>query len=115
MAGEKSVNGSDRRVFERFDVSFPARFIDSRQNQEGKAEACDVSAKGIGLLFNQEVKPSSSLEIWLDLPDKGGPLYTRGRVVWAVQVKPQIWRTGVSLERAELMGMSRIFRGTSIE
>ena len=110
MAGEKSVNGSDRRVFERFEVSFPARFIDSRQNQEGNAEACDVCAKGIGLLLHQEVKPSAALEIWLDLPDKGSPLYARGRVVWATQVKPQVWRTGVCLERAELMGFSRIFR-----
>lgn len=114
MAGEKVVNGSDRRVFERFEVDFPARFIDARQNQEGKAQASDVCAKGMCLLLHQEVKPSSALEIWLDLPDKGSPLYTRGRVVWTVQVKPQVWRAGVSLERAELMGLSRIFRKPTI-
>ena len=111
MAGERMDDFSDRRVFERFNVNFPTRFIDLRQNQEGQAEACDVSAKGIGLLMRQEVKPSTSLEIWLDLPDKGGPLYTRGKVVWASQIEPQLWRTGVSLEKAELMGLARIFRG----
>lgn len=101
---------SDKRVFERFNVKLPARFIDSRENIEGKAESFNISAKGIGLLLNQELKPASSLEIWLDLPDKGEPLYTRGRVVWANEIEPNLWRSGVNLERAELMGLSRIFR-----
>jgi len=110
MASEKSINGSDRRVFERFNVDFPARFIDLRQNQEGRAKACDVSAKGIGFLFHQELKPTAALEMWLDLPDQGAPLYTRGRVAWTTQIEPTVWRTGVNLEKAELMGLSRIFR-----
>jgi hypothetical protein len=114
MAGESAINGSDRRVFERFEVNLPARFIDLRQNQEGQAKAYDVSAKGIGFLFHQEVKPLTALEIWLDLPDKGSPLYTRGRVVWTMQVEPQLWRAGISLEKAELMGLSRIFRRPTI-
>lgn len=101
---------SDKRVFERFTVNFPARFIDLRENKEGRAETCDVSAKGVGFLLNEELKPAASLEIWLDLPDKGEPLYTRGRVVWTTQIEPQLWRTGVNLERAELMGLARIFR-----
>ena len=110
MAGEDMDNYSDRRVFERFNVNFQVRFIDLRENQEGQAEACDVSAKGLRLQMRQEVKPATSLEIWLDLPDDGGPFYTRGRVVWANQIQPQLWRAGISLEKAELMGMARIFR-----
>jgi hypothetical protein len=112
MAGENMDSDNDRRVFERFNVNFQARYIDLRENQEGQAEARDVSAKGLCLQMRQEVKPATSLEIWLELPDDGGPFYTRGKVVWASQVKPQLWRTGVSLEKAELMGMARIFRRT---
>jgi len=112
MAGENMDSVNDRRVFERFNVNFPARFIDLRQNQEGQAEACDISAKGIGLLVRQEVKPTTTLEIWLNLPDKGDPFYTRGRVVWASQIEPQVWRTGINLDKAELMGLARIFRSS---
>lgn len=110
MTGENMDNYSDRRVFERFNVSLPVKFIDLRENQEGCAETCDVSAKGLCLELYHEVKPSSSMELWLEIPDHGSPFYTRGRVVWATQVKPNLWHTGINLEKAELMGLARIFR-----
>ncbi|MCK9603388.1 MAG: PilZ domain-containing protein [Candidatus Omnitrophica bacterium] len=115
MAGDRLNGDSDRRIFERFNVRLPTRFIDSRENVEGQAETYNVSAKGLGLLLDQEIKPNMPLELWLDLPDKGTPLYTRGRVIWTTQIEPRLWQTGVSLEKAELMGISRIFREPAAE
>jgi len=100
----------DRRVFQRFAVGLPARFIDVNKGTEGVARTQDVSAKGVGVITNVELKPHTTLEIWLDLP-KGDPIYTRGEVVWAKQEEDKRYRAGINLEKADLMGLSRILRG----
>lgn len=100
----------DRRVFERFQVTLPARFIDLRKNLEGTAYTQDVSAKGLNIVAMDEMMPFSPVEVWLDIPDKGEPLYTRGEVVWSHRTDAGNWRIGINLERADLMGMSRILR-----
>ena len=100
----------DRRIFARFPVNYPLKFIDLRANKEGEAKTQDISAKGIGLVTNEEFNPHTPLELWLDIPDRGEPLYTRGEVVWSKMLEPNKYRVGVELEKADLMGMSRIFR-----
>ncbi|MCX5707237.1 MAG: PilZ domain-containing protein [Candidatus Omnitrophica bacterium] len=53
----------DRRIFERFAINMPARFLDLDSGREGLAQTQDISAKGIGLVTNEEVKPNSNLDI----------------------------------------------------
>lgn len=112
--GENMANGKfeDRRVFERFNVDMPVRFINLNSNREGTAKAVDVSAKGIGLALNEEVPVNSSMELWLDVPDSGEPLYTRGEVVWSKCDAINACRVGINLERADLMGLSRVLRAS---
>lgn len=100
----------DRRIFERFQTKFPLRFIDLKENREGSAQMQDVSAKGLGFTVRDELKLRTPLEMWLQIPDKGEPLYTRGFVAWSKMVAPNEYRIGVNLERADLMGMSRALR-----
>jgi hypothetical protein len=102
---------NDRRIFERFQVDFPASFLDVNDGSEGSAQVTDVSAKGIGITVtgNKEISPRSSLEMWLRIPDKGEPLYTRGQVVWS-RVENGEYKSGVNLEKADLMGLSRVLR-----
>ncbi|TBR15082.1 PilZ domain-containing protein [bacterium] len=100
----------DQRIFARFPARLPLRFLDADANMEGGAETYDVSAKGLGLVTNEQLKPHTSLEMWLHIPDKGEPLYTRGQVVWSTMVEPNRYQTGVNLERADLMGLSRVLR-----
>ena len=101
----------DKRIFERFKVQLPLRFIDLNEQKEGKAVTEDISAKGVGFVTAQAIKPGASLEMWLQVPDKGEPLYMRGGVAWS---KPQSaasgYRTGINLERANLMGLSRALK-----
>jgi hypothetical protein len=105
--GEKM---DDRRIFARFNADFPLRFIDLNQNREGAAQVADISAKGVGFLVNEEIKSRTPLEMWLQIPDRGEPLYTRGEVVWSKRLEPNKYRIGVSLEKADFMGMSRVLR-----
>jgi len=106
--GDKEMN--DRRIFERFSTRFPARFLSRDSASEGQAQTLDISAKGMGLETAQELKLRSDVEIWLDLPDKGGPLYARGQVVWSRQQGLNNFHSGVELEKADLMGISRALR-----
>ncbi len=100
----------DRRVFARFGVEFPLRFIDLRENTEGIAQVQDVSAKGVGFLVRQNLRTHTPLEMWLEIPDKKDALYARGEVVWSKEVEPNQYHVGVNLERADLMGLSRVLR-----
>ena len=109
------MNGSDyeyrdRRVFERFAAKMSLRFLNLNTGKEGFAHTSDFSAKGLGLVTSHNVTPRSLLEIWVDIPDKGEPLYTRGEVVWAKCLAPEQYRMGVNLEKADLMGLSRVLR-----
>lgn len=100
----------DRRIFARFAAKFPLRFLDLYANSEGDAQTFDISAKGIGLVASKELRPHTALEVWLFIPDKGEPLYTRGEVVWSKRLEPDKYKVGVELERADFMGMSRVLR-----
>lgn len=110
MGEAKFNNSKDHRIFERFKAGFPVRFIDLKRNKEGQAKVRDVSAKGLGIVVNDELSPHTPLEIWLDIPDRGEPLYTRGEVVWSKLTEPGQWCAGIDLEKADLMGMARALR-----
>jgi len=102
----------DKRIFARFPVKMAMRFLDLLSNREGQAQSTDISAKGIGFVVSAELKPLTPLELWLKIPDKGDPLYTRGEVVWSEMISPSQYRIGINLERADLMGISRVLRAT---
>ena len=100
----------DRRIFARFPTEFPLRFLDLNRGRDGQAQTQDISAKGIGCREREELSPHTPLEMWLEIPDKGEPLYIRGEVAWSKPRGRDEYRVGVNLERADLMGMSRVLR-----
>jgi hypothetical protein len=106
----QNAESDDRRVFARFPVQLSMKFIDLISNKEVQAQAQDISAKGIGFMAGEQLQPLTPVEMWLQVPDKGAPLYTRGEVVWSEMVGSNQFRTGINLERADLMGISRILR-----
>lgn len=99
----------DYRIFERFKKEFSARYI-GLDGKEFTAQTIDVSAKGLGLSTNQRLDSQAPLEIWLDVPGSTDPLYTRGQVVWSRTSGTKGWHSGIELERADLMGISRLLR-----
>lgn len=109
---EKEKGGedmNDHRIFERFRKEFSVRFI-GLDGKESVAQTFDVSAKGLGLSTGQELESQANLEIWLDIPNSTDPLYTRGQVVWTKLAGAAGYRSGIELERADLMDMSRLLR-----
>lgn len=98
----------DRRVFVRFPIEFSLKFLNLWEAKEGYAVTQDISAKGISILTAEQLPLYAGLEMWLKVPDKLQPLYTRGEVVWANKVSVDKYRVGINLEKADLMGISRI-------
>jgi hypothetical protein len=100
----------DRRIFQRFNIRFPVKLLDLNSGQEINAETSDISAKGLGIWSKDTLNPHTPLEAWLKIPDRGEPLYTRGNVVWSKPEGSGEYHLGIDLERADLMGLSRILR-----
>lgn len=100
----------DRRIFQRFSIRFPVKLLDLSSGKEALAETSDISAKGIGVWSGEDFAANTPMEAWLKIPDKGEPLYTRGTVVWSRPDPQGEYRLGIDLERADLMGLSRILR-----
>ena len=100
----------DRRIFQRFNYRLAARLLDLNNGNEIVAETSDVSAKGFGLVLKQEVPTNTPLEAWLQIPDAGEPLYARGIAVWSKRDSDNQYHIGMDLEKADLMGLSRILR-----
>lgn len=101
----------DRRVFERLKVRLPLKVLNLDENREAQAVTEDISAKGVGFLIEQELKPGAGLEMWLQLPDKGEPLYMRGEVSWSQPQGASNYRVGSNLERASFMQLAGILKG----
>ena len=100
----------DQRIFERFPVRYPVRILNLDNGNESAGQTVDISAKGLGLTCDQELSLRTPLEIWLQVPHKGEPLYLRGEVAWSKAVGSVNYHFGVGLEKAELMGISRFLR-----
>jgi len=99
----------DNRVFARINTRLPVRFLNPVDGSEGVGETIDISANGVGFVTNQELSSRTPLEMWLNIPDKHEPFYTRGRVMWAGSASGiGQSRIGVRLDKAELMGLARV-------
>jgi len=101
---EGGAGMQDHRIFERFPVMLPLRFLDLKKTKEGAAKTQDISAKGVGFVTNEELAYQTPLEMWIEMPDKGEPLYARGEVVWSVAQGVSEYRIGVNLEFDYLSG-----------
>ncbi len=100
----------DRRVFERFPVSLPVDLVDLDFEKELEAVACDVSAKGVGVISKESLMLGNRLELKLAINDGGDPFYTRGSVMWSMEEATGGYRSGIALDKPELMAMARILR-----
>lgn len=107
---ENKKEAQDKRVFQRFAVRFPVRLLNITSGSEAVAFTQDISAKGVGLRTHEALQSHMPVEIWLEVPDKGEPIYTRGEVIWVKAEGQDDYRVGINLAKADLMGLSRILR-----
>ncbi|MFA5155834.1 MAG: PilZ domain-containing protein [Candidatus Omnitrophota bacterium] len=105
----------ERRVFKRFDVDIPVKFLIVEENKEGMGKIMDISAGGVGLVITFErMQPFMHLELWLQLPDTKEPFHTSGKVMWLRQVQPAVFRVGIQFDKVDFMGMSKVLRAKGV-
>ncbi len=100
----------DRRIFTRFQIRLAAKCIVKGQKEELYLRTLDLGADGIGVLFGEKVNIGDELEIWLHIPNIKQDFYTHGSVVWIQDLGQGEIRSGISLEKADLMGISLALR-----
>lgn len=54
------------------------------------AYCANISQSGIGIEFTPEEIPEGDLELWIEFFDKQEPQHHFGRIVWSVQIDPEL-------------------------
>ena len=96
----------DRRSFGRYAMDLPLKFFSLYY---GQGQTKDISPTGIGMVTQEELKPKTHLEIWIQVPGDG-PLYTQGYVVWSRKNELNQYQVCVVLEDIDLVAMSRLIK-----
>lgn len=100
----------DRRLFRRFQAQFPLRLLAHQEGLEVIGQVINMSAKGLGLVADQPLRPNAFLDLWLKIPDGHEPLYERGRVAWIEPQDMGQYRIGVCFDKVDFMGVGRALR-----
>lgn len=92
----------EKRNAYRFLITAPLTYSFLYANEFNDAQTQDISTRGIGFIAGKELKPSTPLEIWLNMPDDSQRIYIRAEVVWSDKIEQHKYRVGVSLKESGL-------------
>ena len=105
------TSDKDRREFERFVVRLTVKFINLENGNKEKGITHDISAKGLGMVANEQVDKNIPLEMWLEIPEpRQEPIHVKGEVAWSQMVDRNTWRVGINFDQVNFLGVSRILR-----
>ncbi|MFC1515032.1 PilZ domain-containing protein [Candidatus Omnitrophota bacterium] len=107
---KRQRSNEERRQFKRFRENFLVKFLDLRAGRVAIGRLYDIGAQGLSLILSDKLERAAYLRLWIDFPDKKGPLQTQGRVVWTEQLPSGVFRAGIDFEKPDFVGISRIFR-----
>ncbi|MBI5145073.1 MAG: PilZ domain-containing protein, partial [Candidatus Omnitrophica bacterium] len=111
--GERKMSGPEvreRRRVPRFSVSIPLTYYNFNSQKSNQGKLHNLSAQGIGFVTDEELAPGTYLEIWLEMPDNGEQIYTKGKVVWTKQLETNQYRVGINLEGFNLKPIPIVLR-----
>ena len=97
----------DRRFFARFNASVAVKCF--RQSPK-QGSTIDISAQGVGIISEEELKPEMPIEIILSFPKGNEEFVASGKIIWARKTQDNRYRVGVALEKPELMMISQFLR-----
>lgn len=100
----------DRRVFQRFALHCPMMFGENMIAERQSAEVVDFSARGVGMVSSMPLPLKKPLQMWLRFPCQEGDLLTRGSVAWTRELGDGNYRSGIELDKADLMGITGLIR-----
>ncbi len=101
---------AERRIFERFASSFPAKFKDAKEEYGTNVYLTNASGKGIRILTKTPLHFNDEVTVEVKLPDQGEPMAIGGQVVWAKNKEANLWDVGLRFHDINLMHISRLYR-----
>jgi len=107
---ENSRAADDKRCCERIPADISLRFLNMYANRWSQVKMHDISIKGVGLVTEELLAPNTLLQVWLPVPGKDESLYAWGSVAWSKPDEPDRYRTGVSIETADLSPITKALR-----
>lgn len=100
----------DKRAFTRFSITILLSYSGLNSQAAKQAETQDISARGIGLIADEELAPHTPLEMWLKMPDNDEQIHIKGDVVWSRMIGPDRYRVGVYIKETPLKPIPIILR-----
>ena len=99
---------TERRLFDRFPVSFPTRFRDTSYDYGTDVFLKDVCGMGLRMRTRQKLFLDDIVSLDVQMPDGLDPVQLNGRVRWIHQVSAQLWEVGVEFHKVDFMRMHRL-------
>jgi len=104
---------NDNRIFDRFQVRFPVRFKDAREDYGNDVFLRDISAAGVNIHTKNRLFFNDSIDLEIELPDGNDPLALNGRVMWSKPAnESSMWDIGLRFKKVDFMNIQRIFKYT---
>ena len=107
---DKQLLKTDRRIFDRFNAPFPAKFKDSRYGTGIGIALHDVSAQGAKIITNSHLYCNDRVTLEINLPDGLNPLILTGGVVWSKSTEANNWDIGVKFDNIRFMHLARLYK-----
>ena len=104
------TNNSDRRIFDRVQARFPAKFRGPFHGFGSEVFLRDISGLGAKVTTRKNVYVNDTIDMLVELPDGKDPLPLSGKVVWVRAQNPQLRDVGLAFEKIDLMETQRIFK-----
>lgn len=103
----KQDSSDERRIFVRFLLSAPVEYKRKNKWRSSKAFVRNISAQGLGIIGDEELKLADTLELSLKL-HKEEPISFEGQVVWSQAITPFSYAAGVKFNQVDYSKMTRI-------
>lgn len=111
LVSDRPVATDDKRFFCRFVLKdLDVKFKDLKLGDKFDGVCKNISAGGIGVVSDWNVRIKTPVEIWLDCRDGFEPFHVLGKVAWSVMPEDGAYRIGVVFDKPRLMSMSRILK-----
>lgn len=107
MVGDRNKS-SERRLFDRFVLRFPAKFNHVLDDFGRKVFVMNLSAQGANVLSNEPLYKDQDISFQVKIPE-ASPIEISGSVVW-VKSKVDLWNAGIKFHRIDLMRISRLYK-----
>ncbi len=92
----------ERRMFIRYPCDFEVSCKILQGDVECTAQACDISAEGLGLKVAKKIEKGNDLEIWIHFKEDIPPIHTFGKIIW-IKKSSDNYRAGIKFDSLHLL------------